>query len=264
MIRYNQIEKDMRELFKYAFITNCHLDQSEVTSTDIEAVDSIEFSNLLEGLKELIIALLKFKKDSKSNTRENSNSHYEKLLNTMDSEVKNHQRMEQLLKNRIESYKDKIQTLEDNLSKAVKQVKDLEEKKDKENLFNPNRRNLSQTDYTNETKKLYRSEKDFSEESVKNQLSRNSQTISKNSENGIVFIKKRLEEKSAEIAKIQEKIREKINSRTPSTTSPIPSKNLRVRMDGSDISKYMRTDSKHFIKNTFTSGHERSASALQY
>ena len=62
MMRENDAAKSLRELFKHSFLANCHLDGFNVTEQELEALHTISIPDVLEGFKELILALLKFKK----------------------------------------------------------------------------------------------------------------------------------------------------------------------------------------------------------
>lgn len=205
----SEIEDGMRELFKYAFITNCHLDQNDVTEAEIHAVDTLDSFCLLEGLKELMVALLKSKKAHLKSLN------FEKISQKLEIDLKNSQKNEKLLKTRVETYKKRIEELEEKHAEDLKKIEEIH-KKERVSQIKPNKRVLS-LNLNSFSEKSGQIEKDFN---AKNEIF---EAPKSTSQIGIDFIKKRLEEKSAEIAKIQEKIREKINSRSP---SPMLGKNL--------------------------------------
>ena len=258
MNKESEIERGIRELFRYAFITNCHLDESEVTKREIDAVESLDSVDILEGFKELIIALLKFKKDSKSERKDNVLIQYELLLQKLETELRDHLRTEQQLKITIESLKQKLSESEKNCIVANLKIKDSEETLKTENV----------TDYNLKSQKKYSSLNTQLQEFKKIQIEkmaeiRNMQKVSsknyeteKRHEQPIDFIKKKLEEKSKEIAKIQDKIREKINSRPPMSTSPIPSRKALILNENSNRLNNIQEKRENLIK----SHHIRSVS----
>ena len=132
----SEIEDGMRELFKYAFITNCHLDQNDVTEAEIHAVDTLDSFCLLEGLKELMVALLKSKKAHLKSLN------FEKISQKLEIDLKNSQKNEKLLKTRVETYKKIIEELEEKHAEDLKKIEEIH-KKERVSQIKPNKRVLS-------------------------------------------------------------------------------------------------------------------------
>ena len=65
----NTLERGLQELFKYAFATNCHLDNDQVSVEETETIDTFDSIDLLENFKDLILNLLSFKKESQAQTK---------------------------------------------------------------------------------------------------------------------------------------------------------------------------------------------------
>lgn len=198
----SDLEKALRELFRYAFITNCHLDNFQVGVQELNALDTIRSMDVLEGFKELVLVLLKQKRDLKQEKKGKENSN-DKSAQKLEGEIKNRIRTEQQLKETIEFYKKKLEESEEKCCKLNKRVKELEgtlptepspilefaSKKKFQNLSN------MYSSYDGPSMKKIEVYKD-----------------SQNSKGNFQVLKQKLEQKSKEIIQIQEKIREKINN----------------------------------------------------
>ena len=208
MLQDNEFQRGLRDLFKYAFVTNCQLDFNDVTDLEIEAVETIDPFDVLEGFKELVLALLKFKKNAKNLNFEE----FEEKIQKLELEIKNHKKNEQQLRLSVEFYKEKAEKTKENYSETLEKLKNLEK------LEKSFRKTEEIHDVHHKPPRLSFSSnfKDLEHENngflKKNVSSLKIKEIDKNSKQNGRFLKKTLQEKSAEIARIQEKIREKIKS----------------------------------------------------
>jgi hypothetical protein len=207
MNKLTDTEKGLRELFKHAFLANCHLDNFEVTDEEHQALKSISPANILEGFKELILALLKFKKQ----TTETFNSYKQKIF-TLEQEAKNSSKIEKSLKDHITFLKEKLRESEEKVQKLgnfegfSKNFKNFRSSFEDEANFTLHKRYVSAC-----------TGKKFDCEGFVNGLSESFCEIEKPlkiaPDHGILKLKEKLKEKSNEISRIQDQIREKIYAR---------------------------------------------------
>jgi hypothetical protein len=127
------LENALYEMFRFAFITNCHLDDSSVTADELETLEELTIEEVLENLKDLVTDLLNFKRDFRSTDKAelaHRSEQFENMLQKLEAEVRNHIRVEHQLKLHIEANQNKIEELEK--YKAETQAKLLDfEKSDK-------------------------------------------------------------------------------------------------------------------------------------
>ena len=108
-------EKNFYDLFRFAFITNCHLDEASVTGEELETLEELTAEEVLENFKDLVNELLNFKKDYKGSDKAElaqRSEQFENMLQKLEAEVRNHIRIEHQLKLHIESNQHKIEELE--------------------------------------------------------------------------------------------------------------------------------------------------------
>ena len=108
-------EKNFYDLFRFAFITNCHLDEASVTGEELETLEELTSEEVLENFKDLVNDLLNFKKDYKGSDKAElaqRSEQFENMLQKLEAEVRNHIRIEHQLKLHIESNQNKIEELE--------------------------------------------------------------------------------------------------------------------------------------------------------
>lgn len=106
---------NFKSLFKTSFITNCHLDDASVTQDELETLEELDHSEVLENLKDLLESLLNFKsniKAERSGELATRCEQLEKMLQKQESEVRNHIRNEHQLKIHIDSLQSKLFELE--------------------------------------------------------------------------------------------------------------------------------------------------------
>ena len=130
-IDLNNIEKGLLELFKYAFTTNCALDDESITMEESKSLEELDPSETLENFKDLVLTLLKFKKDFKSlDSAElvQRSEQFETLLQKMEAEVRTHIRVQHQLKLHIDNNQQRIDDLEKIESNDKMVIKELESK----------------------------------------------------------------------------------------------------------------------------------------
>ena len=125
----NNLEINLRKLFKNAFITNCSLDDQSITVEESLTLKELEISEILENFKELLLSLLSFKRESKTFSETeliNRNNQFESGLQKLEAEVRNHIRVQHQLKLYIEINKEKISELEKIEFADKSRIKELE------------------------------------------------------------------------------------------------------------------------------------------
>ena len=138
-IDLGNIEKGIRQLFTYAFITNCSLDEESITSTESKTLEELDQSEVLENLKDLVLSLLKFKSNFKSSDKlelVTRTEQFETLLQKHEAEIRNHIRIEHQLKLHIENSQHRIDELEKAHDLDKNYIEELEEKYSKKGLKN--------------------------------------------------------------------------------------------------------------------------------
>jgi hypothetical protein len=111
----SEFEKNFYELFRFAFITNCHLDEASVTGEELDTLEELSTEEVFENFKDLVNDLLNFKKDYKGSDKAElaqRSEQFENMLQKLEAEVRNHIRIEHQLKLHIESNQQKIEELE--------------------------------------------------------------------------------------------------------------------------------------------------------
>ena len=130
-IDVHHLEKGLYQLFKYAFTTNCCLDDESTTQEELQTLEELENSEVLENLKDLVLGLLKYKKECKTSEISEliqRSEQLEKLLQKLEAEVRGHIRVQHQLKLHIELNQQRINDLEKVELENNKIIKDLEEK----------------------------------------------------------------------------------------------------------------------------------------
>lgn len=119
----------LKNLFKKGFIANCHLDDASVTEEELETLEELDQSEVLENLKDLMESLIEFKR----NVTENKNEELavrceklEKMLQVQEAEVRKHISTEHQLKLMIEALQEKNTELQHKYDNAKMVVKGLE------------------------------------------------------------------------------------------------------------------------------------------
>lgn len=131
VIDVHNIEKGLHELFKHAFMTNCSLDDESVTTEESATLEELDPSEVLENFKDLVLILLKFKKEYRSSDKAElarRSEQFETLLQKLEAEVRSHIRVEHQLKLYIENNQNRIEELEKSGANDKTLIKELEEK----------------------------------------------------------------------------------------------------------------------------------------
>ena len=212
-------EKSLFEIFRNAFVTNCHLDEASVTGEELETLDELSIEEVLENFNDLITDLLNFKREYKSTDQAElfqRSQKFESQLQKFEADVRNHISVEHQLKLHIESIQNKLEELERYKAETGKKVAEYEEKL---NFFREKGRGVKEEKkdavllkFEVECSKL----KDLLEEKVmeceklkkaveKSKLPKKSDKTS----SSIEYLKKRLEDKANDLNRMQLLMKEK-------------------------------------------------------
>lgn len=211
-------EKTLYEIFRQAFITNCHLDEASVTGEELDTLEELSSEEVLENFKDLVNDLLNFKRDYRSTDKAElaqRSEQFENMLQKLEAEVRNHIRIEHQLKLHIENNQNKIEELEKYKTETEAKIIEYEERFRAENnksVKPENSKDRVLQKFEVECSKL----KNLLEDKVKEceklkkelEKSKTPKQPEKNSAS-IEYLKKRLEEKAWELNKIQQIMKEK-------------------------------------------------------
>lgn len=131
MTDINEAITHIRKLFLSVFSTNCKLDGSEITQNEIDTIDEFDFFEILENLKEIINGLFAFKKEYLTSEKAElvkRSEQFEKMLQKLEAEIRNHIRTEHELKLHIETTQNTLEDLKHQNTKQVSEIKDLQSK----------------------------------------------------------------------------------------------------------------------------------------
>ena len=207
-------EKTFYELFRYSFITNCHLDEASVTGEELETLEELSTEEVLENFRDLVNDLLNFKKEFKSTDKAElaqRTEQFENMLQKLEAEVRNHIRVEHQLKLHIESNQNKIEDLERFKTEAQEKLSLYED--GKSTGGSKGEKNLQKVEAECLKLKLLLEDKVLECEKLKKELENKGKKQEKSS-SSIDYLKKRMEEKVSELSKIQKIMREK-NDKVP-------------------------------------------------
>lgn len=65
-IEPKEVIKTIFELFKFAFVTNCKIDEESMTEEEAKTLEELDCMEVLENFRDLVVDLLNFKKKQKS------------------------------------------------------------------------------------------------------------------------------------------------------------------------------------------------------
>jgi len=125
---FQSVEKGLKELFNYAFTTNCHLDEASCTSEELRTLEELDSSEILENFKDVVTELLNFKREHRnSDTAElvKRAEGLESMLQKLENEVRSHIRVEHQLKLHIESTQSKLEEVEKRKAETEQELKKL-------------------------------------------------------------------------------------------------------------------------------------------
>lgn len=125
----SEIEQRLHTLFKDAFSTNCHLDQSSVTDEELRTLDDLDSLEVLENLKELLTTLLQFKAGRADFTLHSGiPQHLNSIIAQLEEEIKNHVLAEHELKKHIDAAALELVALKRDYSASQEIIKNLQMK----------------------------------------------------------------------------------------------------------------------------------------
>ena len=127
----------MQELFKYAFATNCHLDNDQVSVEDTETIDTFDSIDLLENFKDLILNLLSFKKESQAQTKTElySSECFESLVKKYEHDIKYQKQVSSELLSQVQNAEVREKSILANYELAIAKIQKLESSKLKNKNF---------------------------------------------------------------------------------------------------------------------------------
>lgn len=128
-INSHQTNKQLKEIFKSAFITNCTLDDASVTEEELQILEDLDEEEIINNLKSLVDNLLNFKLNCKSHDSGELATRcdqIEKLLQKQEAEVRNHIKIEHQLKLYIDTLQQKLAETEKSFSEAQASIKEME------------------------------------------------------------------------------------------------------------------------------------------
>jgi len=124
------LEVGLADLFKSAYTTNCRLEEEELTQEEKETLEDLDPLEVLANFKDLVEDLLAFKRDFKASDKSElakRTEQFEAMLQKLESEVRNHIRVEQQLKLHLEAAQSRVEELEKK-SDSTKLLKELSAK----------------------------------------------------------------------------------------------------------------------------------------
>ena len=135
-LQFHDSELGLKELFTFAYTTNCELESESLTEEERQTLDELDALEVLENFKDLVVDLLNFKKDFRSSEKSElaqRSEQFEAMLQKLESEVRNHIRVEQQLKLHLESAQSRVEELEKQSdSKLVQSLREAVLAKDRE------------------------------------------------------------------------------------------------------------------------------------
>lgn len=124
-------EKQLKKFFIEIFSEKCLIEDSSMTSEELESVESLSFTEILENLKNIFNELIKFKKNCLEQDKAEilkTNEKFESMLQKLEAEVRNHIRVEHQLKIHIENTQNQTEELQNFNQQLLAQIKDLSDK----------------------------------------------------------------------------------------------------------------------------------------
>jgi hypothetical protein len=65
-LSFHDVEKGLHDLFKFAYLHNCKLEDEHLTQEDYDTLEDLDSIEVLENFKDLVIDLLTSKKEFKT------------------------------------------------------------------------------------------------------------------------------------------------------------------------------------------------------
>ena len=110
-----EVSAGLHDLFKFAYTTNCHLEDETLTEEEKQTLEDLDDLEVLENFKDLVMDLLEFKKEFRQTDQSElakRSEQFEAMLQKLESEVRNHIRVEQQLKLHLEAAQARVDELE--------------------------------------------------------------------------------------------------------------------------------------------------------
>ena len=127
----HNIEKGLFDLFRFAFTSNCNLDDESITVEESKTLEELDPSEVLENFKDVVLNLIKFKREYKTTDKAElaqRSEQFESLLQKLEAEVRTHIRVEHQLKLHIENHQQRVDELEKKEEVYKSRIKELEDK----------------------------------------------------------------------------------------------------------------------------------------
>lgn len=225
-----EFEENLLEIFKEAFVTNCHIDDSSVTSEELSTLEDLDKQEILENLQELLSKLLKCKQEFKESDRAelaDRTGQFESIIQKLEGDIRSHISIEHQLKLHLENTQGKVDEIEKSYKNALETIKMLGCKANKENHREDSKENLKR-DYENKLNKLKEDSKRkdqrmlklageltkmktlYTEQSTEIEKLKTKPKHENKTLRDLSCLKRKLGEKSAELGKMQQQIRERI------------------------------------------------------
>lgn len=115
------IEVGLQDLFRYAYATNCHLDNYSVTADELSSIYTFSALELLENFKDLLLNLLNFKKNFRGQQSKET-----RLAAQFQVELEYHITLQNELRNMLSTSVSREEQLVKIHEKAVQRIEELE------------------------------------------------------------------------------------------------------------------------------------------
>lgn len=225
-----EFEASILAIFKEAFVTSCHIDDSSVTSEELSTLEELDKQEILENLQELLSKLLNCKQEFKESDRAelaNRTGQFETMIQKLEGDVRSHISIEHQLKLHLENTQGKVDEIEKSYKNALETIKMFGCKTNKENSKEDSKENLKR-DYEHKLNKLKEDSKRkeqkmqklvgeltkiktlYSEQSTEIEKLKAKPKYENRTLRDLGYLKRKLGEKSAELGKMQQQIRERI------------------------------------------------------
>lgn len=250
----------IKSLFSFAFTLNCHLDEASITEEEKETLSNLDFSELFENFKDLVLDLLKFKQKFKSTEMSelaSRSEQFEGIIQKLEAKIRTHIGLEQQLKLHIETQQGQLEDLQKLSDKKAENVKDEEFRSIKDKLTEAEKeakkKDAENSRLGNENTRLRKIIEDKSRQMQ--QLKKDLKPRGEYMESG-EYIKKQIEEQNSQIFRIQQKLKKEVYGWTPKKI--IRQKSNKRGSSPSSGSQYISPAFK--IAQKYIKGHIRSFS----
>ena len=80
---FKDVDKGLMDLFKFAYLSNCELEEENLSQEDYDTLEDLDSLEILENFKDLILDLLETKKEYKHTDKEQickTNEQFEQMI----------------------------------------------------------------------------------------------------------------------------------------------------------------------------------------